>query len=208
MTDKNSEHDIAKYIDDIKIIKSMLMKVDETPMIENWAFFTWGVLMILGSFLHWVGWKFWNIDHDFLFIALWIPIFAVASVGETIAWIRRLSKNSMPLFNKSSINIFVSFGFFTIMMIFITHTIIKLNGIQYIPSLFLFFFAMGMIFYGMISYSHLYVAAVVLGTSAIVINLFNINFGYKCILATVVTGVVFILAGFANIHMDAMKRDQ
>jgi hypothetical protein len=52
MKENSNSKSIEKYAKDIETIKSLLMQVEENPMIENWAFFTWGFLVLIGSLIH------------------------------------------------------------------------------------------------------------------------------------------------------------
>ena len=94
MEENNDSRRIEKYVKDIETIKSLLMQVEDNPMIENWAFFTWGFLVLIGSLIHYYTIRFMQFSTAEVFLKVWVPIVLVAILLETIAWIKKMSRES------------------------------------------------------------------------------------------------------------------
>jgi len=205
MTDNNEEYDISKYADDIKTIKTMLMKVDERPFIENWAFLSWGALCLLGTLAHWVGWKSYLMSHGEIFYKIWVPVLVIGGILETIAWIHRLAKDSLPAFNRQAQKFFIALAILSIVFVYSIYGMYKLSGYQYIPSMIISFFAIAMAFYGSLSYFHLNFTGIFLVAGALFTHFIPMDLGYKYLLASSIPGIGFILSGYANIIADRRK---
>ena len=109
------------YEQDLAIIKDILLENSERPVLEYWAFYIWGILTLAGTFLsvklYAGGWT--SVQ---LFWRVWIPVLIAGSLGESVAWIVKSAKESIPLLNKIMIRFFLSslgviFAFFFVIIL-------------------------------------------------------------------------------------------
>ncbi len=101
MKEEQKTDDLKKYAEDIATIKSLLLDVEEKPMIETWAFFVWGGLILIGSLLHYFGIYHWGMELKAIGFKIWLPVLLASIFSETIAWITKMKKESLQDFCES-----------------------------------------------------------------------------------------------------------
>lgn len=128
---EKKEADLNKYLQDIGTIKSLLLKTEENPMIEYWAFITWGLFIILGCILEFITVKYFDFTIIDAMYKIWLPVIIVAGILESIAWVIRTTKESLPLISKPILKFFGSYILIAIVYIVIFNLIMKTGLTDY-----------------------------------------------------------------------------
>ncbi|RKX83997.1 MAG: hypothetical protein DRP57_06795 [Spirochaetes bacterium] len=95
------ERDRGKYIEDIKIIKDIMLKTENEPVYENWAFYAWGVIIITASIIHFFIEAAYNYSPNDLFIKVWLPGILLMLLVETVSIVRNWKKFAYNLFKEN-----------------------------------------------------------------------------------------------------------
>jgi hypothetical protein len=198
MEENNDSKRIEKYVKDIETIKSILMQVEENPMIENWAFFTWGFLILIGSLIHYYTIRFMQFSTAEVFLKVWVPIVLIAILLETIAWIKKMSRESIPLLSRVTVKIWLTIiGSFT-GTCFIIAIQIQMNEVSTLPTIILILFAIILFIYAQVAYSYLYTHAYCLMIVGIIIHLLDLDSQIKFLAAGLACSLIFITAGVTS----------
>lgn len=204
MEDKNQ--DISKYLNDINTIKSLLIKADEKPLIEYWAFITWGIFVILGTVIHFIVERYFNFTSVELIFEIWVPVIVIAGIFETIAWVQNTVKESIPLFSKLTIKLFGSCMLLSVVFIILFNFLLKEGLEGYLPEFLSFTVGAFFIMFAAISYTPLFIFASILIIYGTV--LYFIDFQSDII--SLVTGIViagnFIAAGI-KVKSDTREKE-
>lgn len=101
---------LDKYLKDIALIKRTMDETDERPIIENWAYFAWGFIILGASILHFLLYS-QNILPEIEGIwVLWIPVLVVIIGIEIIAGFRQLTRKGQPLFTRRFMKFLFTFS--------------------------------------------------------------------------------------------------
>ena len=202
MEENSNSKSIQKYAKDIETIKSLLIQVEGKPMIENWAFFTWGFLMLIGSLTHYYTVRFMQLATAEVFLKVWLPVVLIAIFLETIAWIRKMASESIPLLSRTTIKLWLTVtGIFT-GMCFIIAIQVQMNAINTLPTIILIFFAVMLFTYAQAAYSYLYAHAYFLIIVAMIIHLLGLDAQTKFLVAGLVCSATFIAGGVTSLIME------
>ena len=127
MSPKNEDL-IEKYSEDISTIKGLLLQVDETPMVESWAFFIWGVMVLIGTVLHYFAATAWGLTLATIFTEIWLPAMLVAILVESLALLKKLGKRHIPVFSRTTVNMYLAItGMFMVFCLIIIGIISRGN---------------------------------------------------------------------------------
>jgi len=187
--------DVGKYLKDIETIKSLLIEADEKPLIEYWAFITWGIFIIIGSVIQFFTANYFSLNVTDIIFKIWVPIMAVAGIFETVAWIQKMAKESIPLFSKLSIKFFGSCTLICIIFIILLNIFIDAGLSEYLPVIICFMIGTFFILFGTLTYTPmLYFSSfiIIFGT---VIYLMNIQNNIMSLITGIVIAGTFITAG-------------
>jgi hypothetical protein len=208
MDENNDSKSIEKYVKDIETIKSLLIQVEGKPMIENWAFFTWGFLMLIGSLMHYYTVRFMQLSTAEVFLKVWLPIVLVAIFLETIAWIRKMARESIPLLSRTTIKLWLTvIGTFT-GMCFIIAIQVQMNAVSTLPTIILIFFAIMLFIYAQVAYSYLFIHAYFLIIVGIIIHLLDLDAQIKFPVAGLSCSLAFITAGATSLFMEKKNAER
>ena len=69
----STEKDREKYLEDIKTIKDIMLKTENEPVYENWAFYAWGLIIIAVSIIHFFIEAAYGYGIKDLFLKVWLP---------------------------------------------------------------------------------------------------------------------------------------
>jgi len=206
MSDEKRNQNIDKYADDLATIKSLLMDVDKRPFLEYWAFFTWGALILIGTLIH-----FWlritmDLPEPKLFLYVWVPVFIIAASLETLAWLKRMTKESMSLLNQTTMKMFVAMGgVMTAMGLFLV-IVVEGTGYSYVPHVVVAMYGIFMLFFGQFSYNFYFGIGYLLVMSAVVLYVLPLPKDIAYLAAGIVLGLTFIVTG--ELTRRAEKEDQ
>ncbi|MBN2510954.1 MAG: hypothetical protein JXB03_11790 [Spirochaetales bacterium] len=156
MMDSNRT-DLDKYLNDISTIKKLMTKYDEQPVVEYWAFFTWGFLIALSSLLHFFVASPPDMPARFHYLYIWIPCLLTGGALETIAWLRQTARTDALLGSRKLIKTYISMIINLVAVIFIF--IYSLTLPSHNPGVIILCFSCAMTFVAHASYGAIFVEA-------------------------------------------------
>ena len=208
MSDSNKKKElktIANCSDDLQTIKALLLEVKTKTIYERWAFFVWGVLIILGGITHFIFEGLYTLKtmDDFMFI--WIPVMILAGLFELISFIQNLSKKSLSVFSRPIIKFFLGLIILSFMVIFTSIVLLQLNYYNYIP-LFLTFAGSGFfILYAMATHINYFFPAAFLTALAVILFFFTIPTRVLVLICSLGVGIAWIAGGITCYFLE--KKD-
>ena len=185
----------TEYLDDITLIKDLLLSVEEKSLIEYWTFYVWGILVIAGTFFHWYFSKMAHFNPEQLFYFIWLPLILICGLAETVSWVRKAGKDSRPLFTRPVIKYLSAWAAILIGGIFLILLLMEQGNFNYLPAAILAFSANIIIFYGMISYNILMKAGYAMISIAVFMFLFKVTGTPLLLISGISGGFISILAG-------------
>ncbi len=98
-----ASQDIRAYLNDIKEIKTLLQVNQDTPLVSRWAFFTWSFFIALGTLVHLYAWNRWQIGLYPGLWYIWLPVFLLGGVLESIGFYQEFHRQAPVLTNPAVI---------------------------------------------------------------------------------------------------------
>lgn len=179
-----------KYLSDLKTIKDLLVEVAENPLIELWAFFTWGALIIIGTILHFIIEYYFQLNGLRYVISVWGPIIAIGGFFECMAFIRKMGKDCIPLSSRISRKLWTFFVAIAILFAITIGILMRAEITFYIPLTVLLYTSICFLGYGLIAYIKMFIPAFLL----ILASIFFFIFDLKALLGVVVAGFLIGLS--------------
>lgn len=188
-----------KYFKDIEIIKELLLKKGEKPIISHWIFIIWGIIILLATILNYYLYLNINIQFQTSINYIWIPSILVAIMIEIFGWIKNLEKQEIPLTSKITFH-YLYFAITTSIFIIIFLKILYLlNGVKYFSIVILFSMGLFSNFIGLMSYNFFYIISSILYSLGIIFYFIEIWLHVKTDILLFVTGIIisimFVITG-------------
>lgn len=185
----------SKYLEDIALIKDLLLGVEEKSLIEFWTFYVWGIVVIAGTFLHWYFSKKAGLSTGQFFYFIWLPVIFVCGLTEVVSWVRKAGKESRPLFTRP-IRKYLS-AWFAILFsgVFLIILLVHQGQLHFLPVAILSFSALVFIFYGMISYSFLLIEGYVMIFAAFALFFLKVIGSPVLLICGISGGLICFLTG-------------
>ncbi len=187
-----------KYLEDIRTIKEFLLKTESQPIYENWAFYVWGVLVIVAGMVHYYVEKRYNLRIGELFLRVWLPFILLSGFAEIISLVRNLEKNSMTIFSRSILKFYMSLIGETFVFGFVVLVIIRLNGVRYLPLTFLVMTAGWYFVFAMYFYTQLFYHAFGFIVLGFILFLLNVDHRLLVPLIASIIGISSLVVGFTS----------
>ncbi len=201
----NNEHN--KYAQDIKTIKDVLIKTEEKSIFETWVFFAYGIILILGAIANYLILTFLEVTISGIFFKLWIPLLIIMGLLEPIALIRKMSKESLPVFSKTVIKLYLGiFGLFAIAA-FPIILLYKSGNLNVLPYFVLCFWVIALLFYAQIASPSIFFHAFFLIFAAILLYLADISLGAQIMAIALIIGVSSIVIGITEFIKDKKSNE-
>jgi len=207
MTEEQNNKNLEKYADDIATIKSMLMEAENKSIIEPWAFLTWGVLILTGTLIHFLTFKFSGLTLKEILFEVWLPVFITGGFLETIAWIKRMSRESLPFFSGQAMKLWIALTGQSIAAGFIIFLFAKSDLINLMPLLIIVIFASfwfyfgNQIFFGLTNYGYF------LLMSAVLLYNLGLDITLQSIICGIILGLTFITAGITIMRKEKNQNE-
>ncbi len=203
---KESESaDIVRYAKDIETIKSVLLQIGEKPLIEHWAYYTWGGLVLAGSLLQYYATKMLAYSIAEVFTLIWLPVILIALFLETIAWIRRMARESIPFFSRETMKLSLSATGMFIGACIIVSAFIQLQAVDMLPSIILILFAFFLFLYALMTYTYIYGYAYFLLIAAVILHLLQLESSFKFLMMGIICSLSFIAAGITAWQVEKQR---
>jgi len=207
MDKERNDRDLKKYADDIAVIKSLLLKVDEKPLIEYWAFFTWAGLILTGTLIHYVLRRTMQLDISAIFLKVWLPVFLAGFFFETLAWIRKMNREAVPLLSRPMIKMAWALVGLMTGLGFIYYLVVRVSSYAFIPYLILVTFGIFMVFFAQISYQFYFGFGYFYMLLAIVLYLFELDGDSLFTVTGMILGITFAVAGLVTRRREKEVND-
>ncbi len=133
MADNGVNQGLEKYLQDIATIKDLLSDVDKRPLYEPWVFYVWGGLVAAGTLIHYLVERELNLPIAEIFLKVWLPVVLGMGFFELLAFIRNLSRHSLPFFSRSLAKLYASLTGSLVALVFIVLLFLKLDAIEQLP---------------------------------------------------------------------------
>lgn len=198
MEDENLSREYQKYADDIKTIKDILIKTDESPIIETWAFYLSGAIVLLGTLFHYFAAVFWQIPDGKISMFMWLPLFLVLSFLEGFGVVRKLSSESLPLFSRTVINLYAGIIGTTISVIFIIYLLIKYAPVDVLPGSILAIAGIFYLQYAQVGYGFLFRYAYIGITAGIALYFTGLAVPAQFLITGLLIGISQVASGFES----------
>jgi len=206
MSDEKRNKNIDKYAEDLATIKSLLMDVDNRPFLEYWAFYTWGGLILVGTLIHYWLRKSMALPEPKLFLYIWLPLFFLAAFLETIAWLKKMSKESMPLMNRVTMKMFIAMGGVMGAMVLFLVIAIEGTGYMYLPHVVVATYGIFLLYFAQISHFFYFGSGYFLVLAAIILYVLPVPKDAGYLFGGVILALTFIVTG--ELTRRAEKEDQ
>ncbi len=187
-----------EYLEDLKTIKDLLIDVEEKPLVESWAFFTWGLCIVLGSVIHYITEVYFAFSAFDLGLKVWLPVVLVGGFFESIAYVKRMTKESIPLFSRTMKKSILTFTVLLVSFGVIAAMLIQLNAAYYIPFLITIFTGVCFASYAYVSATWMYFPAFFLILVAILLFIFKFHTSYSILVVGGTNGIAFIWGGILS----------
>ncbi len=198
----HNPEDRKEYIEDLKTIKDLLIEVEEKPIVESWAFFTWGLCIVLGSIIHYITEVYLGFKVLDLALKVWLPVLLVGGFFESIAYVKRMTKESIPLLSRTMKKFVFTFSILLLSFGVILGILIKLNAAFYIPTLISLFLGVCFASYAYVCATWMYFPAFFLVLLGIMLFIFDVH---SPVMSLVVGGAIaaaFLWGGFVSLKQE------
>ncbi|MBN1797281.1 MAG: hypothetical protein JW822_01800 [Spirochaetales bacterium] len=191
------------YIEDLKTIKELLIEVEEKPIIESWGFFTWGLCIVLGSIFHYIMEVHFGFKALDIALKVWLPVFLVGGFFECIAYIKRMTKESIPLLSRT-MKKFV-FTFATLLLSFgvMMGILIRLHALFYIPTLITLFIGISFACYAFVCATWMYFPAFFLILLGLLLFIFEVHSPIMSLVVGGAIAIAFLWGGFTSLKRES-----
>lgn len=194
------------YREALTDIRSMLIKSEETVIIHTWAFFTWGGLLALATILHLLLVIRGSLSVGQSLLWIWGPAFVLAATLETIAFIRKVHDEELPVMSKSMINLLLSLVGQCTGVSFLVYIMAARGLYVELPAAILTAFAIIMMSYAASSALLLNLYGYILIAASVILYLASPVLHYGILAAGTVMSIIFIAAGF-HLRHDENRKD-
>ncbi len=202
------QEQIKSYLDDISYIKGIIRDNEETVIIEHWAWYAWAVMTTAGTLIHYFLFKAYKLEAVDAFLYIWLPVFIVGVIIETIALLIRSGKDDFPFMSKKFIRFILAV--ITTSIIIITMIIHMLRTGILVPGIILTAVAVPFSIYGIWSLSYLFIEAFILLAAGLLFYLGHGTSPAAYLAAGIFCSAVFAAGGIHSYFFDRhlqKKRD-
>ena len=201
MGTENNQENMQTYLEDLQTIKSLLIKVENTPLIEKWVFITWGIFILIGTILHLILSDYGHLSLHDLGLKLWLPVILIGGVLEAIGWFQALGKESLTLSSPRVYKFYINFIGTAVCLVLLGILITRLGGVRYLGVVILF--SMAIIFFNFSltgAYTRLTQFGIGFLLGGILLLIFHPPVLVNFLVTGLVTGISMLLAGLLKSH--------
>jgi len=203
MSDKNEKagESQERYVRDIATIKDILLKSEQKPIYEHWAFYAWGVLVILGTAIHYLVQKRFEPTVRQLFLEIWLPVLLIGGFIELVTYIRTMSRQALNLFTRTVRRFYLSLLGSGVAFCLLVVMLNRGGAAGYMPLAFLLGAALFYFLLAQVTYTHVYIHGYLFLVFAILLYIFDLSH-------EILVPVVGLLVGFSMIAVGITIRVQ
>jgi hypothetical protein len=177
MSDKNERtgENQDRYMKDIATIKDILLKSEQKPIYEHWAFYAWGILVILGTLIHFIVQRRFEPTVRQLFLEIWLPVMLVAGFIELLTYIRIMSRQALNLFTRTVRRFYLSLTGSGIAFCLLVIMLNRGGAVGTMPIAFLLAAALFYFLLAQVTYTHVYIHGYLFLVFAILMYIFDLS---------------------------------
>jgi hypothetical protein len=149
-----SDEELARYVSEIRLIKRTLVETEGSFRIFHWAYYVFGTIVLAGLAINLVLVGTAHITMHDAFIFIWLPAVFLSGVVEMMAWIRKSTREKVPLVSPPFVKYVVAFSGYFVGLIVLAFLFIR-PGIP-VPGVILVL--TGMMFCVPVQYTHFWFA--------------------------------------------------
>ncbi|HUX11662.1 MAG TPA: hypothetical protein VMW87_01465 [Spirochaetia bacterium] len=117
MTDRGDTHitdeELARYINEVRTIRRTLVEAEGSFRIFHWFYHLFGGIVLAGVALNWILVRTSSLGMHDAFIFIWLPMTFLVGVLEMFAWIRKSTREQVPLLSPPFVKYVIAFsGYF------------------------------------------------------------------------------------------------
>ena len=207
MSENQKDQSLEKYLKDIETIKDLLADVDKRPLYESWVFYVWGGLIAVGSFIHFLVEKNYDLPIGEIFLKVWLPVILAMGFFEFLALVRNLARHSLSIFSRGMVKLYMSMTGSVAALVFIVLLFLKLDAIQYLPIVFLLAGAIAYFILAQRSaYVYLFAYGFLMVLLAILFYLLKIEHHALSLIVGCVVAISLTIAGFSAGRMEKKEK--
>ena len=197
MADKNERpgENQDRYMKDIATIKDILMRSEQKPIYEYWAFCVWGALVIVGAVIHFFLQRRLEPTVRQLFLEIWLPVMLIAGFVELITFIRSMSRQSLNLFTRTVRRFYLSLFGSAVAFCLLVIMLDRGGAVGYMPIAFLLGAAVFYFLLAQVTYSHVYYHGYLFLVFAVLLFIFDLAHDLLVPVVGFLVGVSMIAVG-------------
>ncbi len=207
MAENQKNQNLEKYLKDIATIKDLLADVEKRPLYEPWIFYVWGGLVAIGTLIHFLVERRFNLTVGEIFLKIWLPVILAMGFFEFLALVRNLARHSIPFFSRGMAKLYMSMTSSVAALVFIVLLFMKLDATEHLPIIFLL---AGAIIYFILAqrsaYVYLIAHGVLMVLLAFVFYLLKIEHHTLSLIVGCVFAISLIIAGFNAGRMEQKEK--
>lgn len=188
--------ELERYREDVRTIRELLQTVERRPIYENWTFYAWGILLLVGTAVDFLGIRFLHLDRTHQVLIVWLPVVVAGLVLETISYVRNARRQSVPLVSRYFVRLFGGvIGATAVVTVFVV--LLYRNDVpQLVPVLLLLGLALSYFVFGQHpAYEHLIWLGYGVLAVGLMTTLVDPSDGVRGLVAGVAAGSSFVIAG-------------
>jgi len=209
MADRNERagENQERYIKDIATIKDILLKSEQKPIYEHWAFYAWGILVILGAVIHFIVQKRFDPTVRQLFLEIWLPVLLIGGFIELLTYIRTMSRQALNLFTRTVRRFYLSLLGSGVAFCLLVIMLNRGGAVGAMPIAFLLGAAVFYFLLAQVTYTHVYIHGYLFLVFAILLYIFDLSHEILVPIVGLLVGVSMITVGITIRVQEKLKHE-
>lgn len=192
---------------DIATIKELLLKTEQKPIYEHWAFYAWGVLVILGSVIHFLVQRRFDPTVRQLLLEIWLPVLLIAGFIELVTYIRTMARQALNLFTRTVRRFYLSLLGSGIAFCLLLVMLNRSGAQGYMPIAFLLGAAVFYFLLAQVTYTHVYIHGYLFLVFASLLYIFDLMHETLVPIVGSLVGISMIVVGITSRIQDKSKHE-
>lgn len=206
MESKNEVNNMIKYHEDIRTIKGMLFKVDEKPIFEPWFLIFNCILGFTAFIFHYLAVTYFQFSMEAVIFKIWSPIAVIGCALEPFAVFRKMSKESLPLFSRPIIKLYVGLTGLCISAVVIGLLILKAGAIEILPATIFCLFGAFLFLYGQVAYNSMFLQGFLMILTGLILFMSGITVDIQLMAVPAVYGLSVLIIVISEMGKEKNER--
>ncbi|MBI9098156.1 MAG: hypothetical protein JEY91_06745 [Spirochaetaceae bacterium] len=191
---EEKKREVEDYLKDLTEIKKMMDQSEDYGLIEVWVYWLYGLFITAGTLISYYLLTLKNLPQLNVFLTVWLPIFFLAGLAETIGWVRRMGKKSAPLLSRRFTKLGSAFLGLAIIVSIMVYFLIQAD----VPhaGIYMMLGAVPLFLYSQITFTSIIIEAWLLTGGGFLFLINNVSSHQGSLFAGVIVGIVYFILGF------------